>query len=217
MSTKLLKSSYKIGARGSKLSQAQCAEILRELRLFADVDFEPVWISTTGDLDRTTSLRTLGKTDFFTREIDDLLLSGGCRFAIHSAKDLPEPLREGLTIAALTRGLDSSDSLVYRGDLPPNAKIATSSPRREKAIEELRIDLVCVDIRGNIDERLHKLETGEIDGLVVAECALIRLGLTHLNRIKLPGPGAEGQGRLAVVVRSDDTEMVELFRPLDSR
>ncbi len=163
------------------------------------------WVQTIGDRDRTTSLRTLDKTDFFTRELDQLLLAGAIDAAIHSAKDLPEPLPQGLTLAALTKGLDPRDSLVLReGEtLQPNSLIATSSLRREETVRALCPTARFIDLRGTIHERLAKLHKKEADGVVLAECALIRLKLTHLNRIPLPGETAPLQGRLAIIVRSN--------------
>ena len=212
-----------VGARGSPLSRVQCDEILDELRQFhPHVSFQPVWVQTTGDIDLKTSLRDLERTDFFTKEIDLLQLSGGCRISIHSAKDLPSPLVKGLVLAALTKGVDPSDSLVFRdGDtletLPLNAKIGTSSGRREKNIRDLRGDFVCVDVRGTIQARLSLLDENVVDGIVIAEAALIRLKLTHLNRIPLSGERAALQGQLAVVARENDREMLELFRCIDVR
>lgn len=212
-----------VGARGSPLSIAQCHEVLEELKQFhPHIAFHPIWVETTGDKDLRTSLRALEKTDFFTKEIDALQLSGGCRISIHSAKDLPEPLPRGLALAALTKGVDPSDSLLLRDgesleNLPLRAKIGTSSVRREKNIVSLRSDFVCVDIRGNIQTRLSLLDQGLVDGLIIAEAALIRLKLTHRNRIPLPGEGAALQGQLAVIAREDDEEMRALFRCIDVR
>ncbi|MBI2742850.1 MAG: hydroxymethylbilane synthase [Chlamydiales bacterium] len=209
-----------VAARASKLSRVQVQEVLEELRNFhPDVSFSPIWIETSGDLNQTTSLRTLDKTDFFTREIDQLLLAGGCRVAIHSAKDLPDPLPSGLVIAAITRGVDSGDSLVLSQGvtletLPMHAKIGVSSQRREETLLTLRSDLKPVDIRGTIEKRLTLIEKGEVAGVVVAEAALIRLGLTHLNRLKLPGQTLPLQGKLAVIVRDSDEEMLKLFATL---
>lgn len=212
-----------VGARASRLSQAQTQEVLKELKLHnPSVLFKPLFIESYGDKDLNRSLRTLEKTDFFTREIDELLVTGACRIAIHSAKDLPEPIPQGLKIIALTIGVDPSDSLVFRENetlhsLPPGAIVATSSIRREEAVRKLRHDLQFIDLRGTIEQRLLKLETGEADAVVVAEAALIRLGLTHLNRIKLPGPAVPYQGQLAVMARENDIEMQALFRCLDTR
>lgn len=217
------KKSIVTGARKSPLSRAQYQEVLKEIQShFPSITLTPLFVDTIGDIDKKTSLRHLGKTDFFTKEIDAMLLKKECRIGIHSAKDLPEPLPKGLAIIAVTRGVDSSDSLVFRdgetlAQLPPQAIIATSSERREEAVSQLRSDLRFIDLRGTISERLQKLETKEADGVVVAEAALIRLGLTHLNRIKIPGKTAPAQGQLAIVAREDDQEMKILFAPLDAR
>ncbi len=205
--------SVKVGARDSRLSRAQVDEVLQELRTFyPDVVFETLFIKTTGDLDLKTSLRTLEKTNFFTKELDEKLLKEEIDIAIHSAKDLPEPLPDGLTLVALTRGVDSSDSLVMNVDkLPQGARIGTSSQRREQSLRQLRSDLQCVDIRGSIEERLALLDKGFIDGLVVAEAALIRLNLTHRKRMTLEGATAPLQGKLAIVAREADVKMKGLF------
>lgn len=229
MLSKLLKPSLiekiaiRAGARSSPLSKTQVGEVQGGLqKFFPDVRIDPLWIETTGDKDQNTSLRTLDKTDFFTKEIDKLVLSGECRIGVHSAKDLPDPIPEGLQIVAVTKGLDPSDSLVFReGDsldtLPPGAKIATSSLRREEIVKKLRPDLEFIDLRGNIGQRLVKLENGIADGVVIAEAALIRLGLTKLNRMKLPGKTVLGQGQLAIIARESDSVMKSLFSILDTR
>lgn len=210
-----------VGARSSPLSQAQVQEVQRELQKHhPGIVLKPILVSTTGDQDHSISLRTLGRTDFFTKEVDALLLAGQCRIAIHSAKDLPEPIPDGLRVIAITQGVDSADVLVLRPQenfaaLRSGALIATSSERREEAVRQLRGDLKFIDIRGTIGERLAKLDNGEADGVVVAEAALIRLGLTHLNRIRLPGSTSPLQGQLAILSRDHDTEMVGLFSCLN--
>ena len=211
-----------VGARSSMLSQAQVKEVYEEIKLYHPfIEFHPIFLETTGDRDLNLSLRTMDKTDFFTKEIDALQLSGGCRLSIHSAKDLPDPLPQGLRIVALTRGVDSSDAFVLREkenieDLPLNARVGTSSVRREKAVKSLRSDLICVDIRGSIDRRLSLLDNCDIDALVMAEAALIRLQLTHRHRIKLSSETAALQGQLAILSRIDDQEMQKLFACIDS-
>jgi hydroxymethylbilane synthase len=212
-----------IGARNSLLSRAQVEEVLAELRVVhPEVDFQPVWVETTGDKDLLTSLRTLEKTDFFTREIDALQLAGGCRLSIHSAKDLPDPLPKGLVLAALTKGVDPSDTLViHRGatleTLPLKATIGTSSCRRENNVRKVLPDCICVDIRGTIPARLQLLDERVVDGVVMAEAALIRLRLTHRTRIPLPGEAAPLQGQLAVLACEGDQEMFHLFQAIDVR
>lgn len=212
-----------VGARKSPLSRVQVKEILIELHHHhPHIVFKEHLLETKGDIDQKTSLRTMDKTNFFTKEVDELLLAGRSRIAIHSAKDLPEPIPEGLCIIALTKGVDPADVLVMRPGmtvqtLPKEAVIATSSERREQAVRQLRHDLRFIDLRGTIEQRLQKLERAEADGVVVAEAALIRLGLAHLNRVRLPGSTAALQGQLAVMARENDREMAQLFACIDSR
>lgn len=212
-----------VGSRQSNLAQAQVKEVLLELRQFyPQVEFETRYATTLGDKDQKTSLRTLDKTDFFTKEIDEMLITGVCRIGIHSAKDLPEPLPTGLALICLTKGVDASDALVVRQgiqleDLAAGSLIATSSVRREESVNMLRKDLTFIDVRGTIEQRLALLDQGKADGVIIAEAALIRLGLTHLNRIKLPLPGVKLQGQLAVVARDIDEEMAKLFACIDQR
>jgi len=208
----------KVGARGSKLSQRQVEEVMGGLGR----EYECGWVETVGDRDLISSLVQMDKTDFFTREIDEKVLEGKYDVGIHSAKDLPEPLPKGLKLIALTQGIDSSDSLVMRdGDrletLKRGAVIGSSSFRRNRVVKGLRPDFLCKELRGPVDVRLEMLDRGDVDALVVAEAALIRLGLTGRNRMTLPGLGAPLQGKLAVVAREGDLKMEEAFRSLDSR
>lgn len=207
-----------VGARSSPLSRAQVGEVQHELlQHHPHIQFHLIGVITRGDQDKTTSLRLLDKTDFFTREVDQRQLNGEFRIAIHSAKDLPDPLPPGLQLIALTQGVDPSDALVYNQDpLPETAVIGTSSLRREERLLALNPHFRCVDIRGTIEERLALLDTGTVDGVVMAEAALIRLGLTHRKRIYLPGETAPLQGKLAIVALETDQEMKELFRCLDT-
>lgn len=212
-----------VGARRSALSQAQVREVQHELhKHHPHILFKALLVDTYGDRDLQTSLRNLNKTDFFTKEVDAFLLSGDCRIAIHSAKDLPDPIHNDLAIVALTEGVDASDVLVLREgetleSLPAGASIATSSLRREESVCFLRQDLTFKDIRGTIDQRLAILTKGDADGVVVAEAALIRLGLTHLNRIRLHGETAKFQGQLAIMAQKNDEEMFDLFTCIDNR
>ena len=191
-------------------------EVESEIRLFfPHLCFTPIWIVTKGDRDKTTSLRHLEKTNFFTGEIDERQLQGEFRLSIHSAKDLPDPLHAELEIIALTRGVDSSDALVVRSfPLPHGARIGASSLRRETFLKTWRPDFECVDIRGTIDERLQLLGDGSLDGVVMAEAALIRLGLTDRPRLHLDIPVAPLQGRLAVIARKNDVEMKQIFQTI---
>ncbi|MCH9609360.1 MAG: Porphobilinogen deaminase [Chlamydiales bacterium] len=200
----LKKRSVSVAARDSKLS---CMQVKEVEALYPMFSFEKRLVKTRGDHDQKTSLREMDKTDFFTREIDQMLLKRECDLAIHSAKDLPDPLPDGLEVLVLTEGVDSSDSLVVRGELKKGMVIATSSQRREEAVKMLCPSVNFVDIRGTIEMRLAKWERGEVDGVVLAEAALIRLGLTHLPRVTLPGPVAKHQGRLAIVGRRGENPL----------
>lgn len=212
-----------VGARKSPLSQAQVQEVFEELQKYhPSVVFEPILMHTQGDVDLKTSLRELDKTNFFTKEVDEALLKGHVRVAIHSAKDLPDPLPEGLSLIALTKGKDPSDALIIpKGknlkNLKVHAQIATSSKRREENVKKLRQDFTFCDIRGTIQSRIKAVEEGRVEGVVVAEAALIRLKLTHLNRVKVPGETTPLQGQLAIVARSSDQELALLFSCLDAR
>jgi hydroxymethylbilane synthase len=208
----------KVGARGSKLSRKQVEEVMGVL----GIDYTAAFVETVGDRDLKASLGPMDKTDFFTREIDEMVLERKCDVGVHSAKDLPHPLPKGLKLIALTKGVDRSDSLVMRdGDhfekLKSGAIIGSSSLRRDEIVKRLRPDVKCIEVRGPVDVRLAMLDRGEIDGLVVAEAALIRLGFTDRNRIILPGETAPLQGKLAVIGREEDQDMEALFRKIDSR
>lgn len=211
-----------VGARSSMLSQEQLWEVWKELVIHhPQVVFQPLFISTSGDLDRTTPLWKVAQSDFFTREIDQQLLQGKIRLAIHSAKDLPSPLPQGLDVVALTKGVDARDSIVMPESmtvhtLPEGAKIGCSSKRRESIIKSLRSDFVPVDIRGTILERLQLLHEQQVDALIMAQAAIIRLRLC-VNHHVLSHPTEPGQGRLAIVARSHDVEMKELFSCLNIR
>lgn len=212
---------FTVAARSSPLSRRQVEEVFEEIKVFyPSIAFKNIWLSSKGDKDLSTSLRTMGRTNFFTKEIDDLQLSGGCRISVHSAKDLPEPVPKGLCIAALTKGVDSSDSLVLRegqtlSSLSQQTTIATSSLSREEKVKKLLPKFQSVDIRGTIQQRLEQLFSGSIDGVVIAQAALIRLNLTYLNTIKLPGETTPLQGRLAVLVRENDKEALSVFSKID--
>lgn len=204
-----------LAARDSLLSKAQVEEVITFLsHNYPHLSFYSLFIKTQGDFDKKTSLRILEKTDFFTKEIDDLVLDKKCDAGIHSAKDLPEPLRRGLCIAIITPCLDPRDALVYKNNIPKEPLIGTSSFRRERNVQLLFPKARFVDIRGTIHERLSELDKQCLDGIVIAEAALIRLKLTSLSRIYLPGDTTPLQGSLAIVIREDNDQMKELFKPL---
>ena len=217
---------YRIGTRTSPLALRQVEEILEALRKFyPDFKAEVIGIDTYGDKDKVTPISQIEGTDFFTREIDDALLKNEIDFAVHSAKDLPDMLKEGLVIAAQTSSIDPYDALVSKdslklAQLSYGARIGTSSIRRKSQLSKYRDDLEIVDIRGNIEERLKKLNSGNLNAIVIAACALVRLGLEKriTERISFeilkPHPL---QGALAVVARAEDLKLHSLLSVIDSR
>jgi len=192
-----------------------------------EIEFEVKIYNTRGDLDKETPISRVDGTNFFTDTIEKALLDKEIDAAVHSAKDLPEVIPEGLTIAALTRSIDPYDVLVVHPSLksvgsleklPPGIRLGTSSLRRKEAIRKYRPDIKVTDIRGNIEERIEKLDRGEYEALVMAAAGLIRLGLEDRIsqripfRILTPHPL---QGRLSVEVRKEDKELIKLFRRIN--
>ena len=177
---------------------------------------------TTGDHDQATDLRTLGSTNFFTKEIDQALIRGDIDIAIHSAKDLPDTLPEELSIVCITPSQSTQDVIVmskptHRYDNDQSITIATSSFNREKAVSSIFKHATFVPLRGDIQTRLSVLKNPDIDGVVIAEAALIRLGIDCPNTIVLDHPTTPGQGSLAVVCRREDKHWHTYFSPLDKR
>lgn len=212
-----------VGARNSRLAKLQVDEVLQILSSHhPNLHFERVWLSAPGDRDKTTPLWEVTQEDFFTKDIDVALIQGAIRIAVHSAKDLPKILRSELSLLALTEGLDPRDSFVMRPGasvqtLPQKARIGASSKRRAAITSVLRPDFCPVSIRGTIDERLALLRQRGVDGIIVAEAALLRLSLFSLNRVLLPYETDALQGKLAVVGLACDEEMARLFSQIDAR
>lgn len=213
----------RVAARPSPLSRVQVAEALAALRpvIPTDTEFELIFLETPGDRDRVTPLADPSvPDDFFTRDLDQLLRSRGADLAVHSAKDLPRRLPPGLEVAALLPGLDPRDALVVRPGVEWPAQVrvvGSSTPRRDAAVRSLLPGVELRPIRGNIEQRLAALDRGEYDAIVVAACALIRLGLADRIHCNLPGNAAPLQGHLAVVAREDDLDLIRSLRTLDFR
>jgi hydroxymethylbilane synthase len=165
----------------------------------------------------------IGGAGVFTKAIEDALLAGAIDLAVHSLKDLPPVLAPGLTIAAIPERGDPRDALVTRdgrslADLPSGARIGTGSARRAAQLRALRADVEPVEIRGNVDTRVRKVEEGAYDGAVLAVAGLQRLRLeakrAQVFAIDEMTP-AVGQGCLAVEVRVDDADAASLVRAID--
>ena len=178
----------KIGTRGSKLALAQSNYVLEKLKeRFPENDYELVVIKTTGDLDQNRPLDALGSKGIFTDEIEKALLSGEIQLAVHSMKDMPDTLKDGLIFADPWDREDARDVLILNDaksldELPSGANVATGSKRRSYQLLALRPDINVFPIRGNIDTRIRKLREGlpdgtKLDGIVLAAAGLKRLGL----------------------------------------
>lgn len=216
----------KAGTRKSPLALRQVEEVIESLRkIGTEINVNIIGIDTAGDKDRVTAISDIEGTDFFTREIEEALLSGEVDFSVHSAKDLPDKIPDGLHIAAITESVDPYDALVSKNnlsikDLPKGAKIAASSMRRKTQIRAFRDDFEIVDIRGNIGERLTEFDDSDLDAIVVASCALKRLGLENRITQRLPLEILKThplQGSLAVETRQDNLEVIGLFSKIDTR
>lgn len=205
----------RIGTRASALAMAQTKQIAARLEQKTGAEIELVPITSEGD--RTTaSLASLGGTGVFAAALREALLAGECDVVVHSLKDLPTGALTGLSIGATPKRVDARDALCARDGLtletlPQGARLGTGSPRRRAQALALRPDLEVIDIRGNVDTRLGKVTSGELDAVVLAAAGLERLGrldeVTQLLELST-WPTAPGQGALALEVRTGDENLV---------
>ena len=211
-----------IGTRGSPLARLQAEEVAAALGLqYPDREVRLQVVQSRGDREREASLVDLG-LGVFTGELEVALQAGDVDVAVHSLKDLPTDPPTGLTIAAVPLRQDPCDVLVSRDglalrDLATHSRVGTSSPRRVALVKALRPDLELLPIRGNVETRLRKALDGEYEAVVLAAAGLRRLGLEgHVAEVFDPAifVPAPGQGALAVEVRAEDREMVDLVGPL---
>jgi len=215
-----LKKQLRIGTRGSQLALWQANWVKEKLvRKNSDLDIEIVRIRTTGDKILDVPLAKVGGKGLFVKEIETALLDNSVDLAVHSMKDVPTLLPEGLEIAAVTERKDPRDVIISRegktlAQLPEGARIGTSSLRRQAQLSGYRPDLVMEPLRGNINTRLQKLRDGQYDAIVLAYAGVKRLGwegeVTQIldTDIMLP---AIGQGALGIESREDDPGTLELI------
>jgi hydroxymethylbilane synthase len=230
-------SPIRVGTRGSRLALWQANHVADLLRRLAGSGLvEIVEIQTAGDRVRHAPLPEIGGEGVFTKEIQGALLAGSIDVAVHSLKDLPTTPIDGLVLAAIPERGPSPDVFVSRrhksfDELPRNASVATSSPRRQAQALHRRPDLRLIDIRGNVETRLRKLAeqhpsptpppVGEghgerLDGLILAQAGLERLGLSQLITETLTWMlPAVGQGALGLECRADDRAIRDLLQKLD--
>jgi len=218
-----MSSPVRIGTRGSKLAMVQALLVESRIKkMFPDVKIEIIKIKTKGDAVQQGAISSIGR-GIFTREIEEALLRREIDLAVHSAKDLETELPKGLIIGAVLEREDARDCLITLdrrkfNDLPREAKIGTSSLRRKAQLLHVRPDLNVVDLRGNVDTRLKKLESGEFEGIVMAAAGIKRLGLSALiteilDETKMLPQAA--QGAIALEIRSDDSNMQAMMKTIN--
>lgn len=211
----------KVGSRQSQLAMWQTNYVVESLKAKCpQYNFEIVPIKTKGDKILDVALAKIGDKGLFTKELEVAIFEGKIDFAVHSMKDLPTVIPEGLKIAAMTKRHDPRDILISKdkikfSQLPLGAKIGTSSLRRKAQLANARPDLNFVDLRGNINTRLAKMEKEQLDGIILAAAGVERLGLGENitekidTSICLP---AVGQGSIGIEIKNDNEEINNIVR-----
>ena len=220
----MAKQLIRVATRGSMLALQQSGIIKAALeKLWPEIRFELQIIKTTGDKITGVPLAQVGGKGLFVKEIEDALLDGSADLAVHSMKDVPAALPEGLIIAAVPEREDPRDALIIRSgktiaDLRHGALIGTSSLRRSAQIRAMRPDFEVRDLRGNVETRLRKLDEGQFDAIILAAAGLNRMGWQ--DRVTMYMDPVEfipaiGQGALGIEARSGDHRVLSLLAPLD--
>jgi hydroxymethylbilane synthase len=213
----------RIGTRGSALALWQARSIARVLREITDTEPEILIIKTSGDKFQQKSFSQIGTKGVFIKELEDALLDERIDMAVHSMKDVPTEMPEGLTIAAIGKREDVRDALLSSSgatvaSLPQSARVGTSSLRRQSQLLHARRDLRVLELRGNVDTRIEKLKRGDYDAIVLAKAGLDRLGLSENisqvlpHEISLP---AAGQGAIGIEARAGDAETLRVLAVLE--
>jgi hydroxymethylbilane synthase len=217
------KSRVVVATRKSALALAQSRAFIAQLAArYPAIEFQELLVTTTGDVVQDRALAEIGGKGLFVKEIEEALLDGRADIAVHSLKDVPPALLPALSIECIPQREDPRDVLASRSGLslaklPAGSRIGTGSLRRRVQLLAYRNDLEVVPIRGNVDTRLRKSETGEVDGVLLARAGLNRLGLSArateniAPEVMLP---AVGQGALGIEQRADDRAVSELLAPL---
>ncbi len=219
-----MKKTVVIGTRGSKLALWQADHIQAELEAqYPDITVTQKIITTTGDKILDVPLAKIGGKGLFTKELETAMLNGEIDLAVHSMKDVPSEMPEGLVLGVITSREHEGDafvSLKYKSinELPQGAKVGTSSLRRKAQLLKYRPDLKIYDLRGNVGTRLDKLESEGFDAIILAVAGLRRLGLAERIAQIIPHDvclPAVGQGALGLEYRESDTDMAEMLRFLN--
>lgn len=218
------RSEIRVGSRGSKLALAQANSIIKVLRENnPGIKIRLVTIKTAGDSDRDSLLDKTGTVGFFTKQIEIELLNDKIDIAVHSAKDLPSTLTDGLVIAGVPSRGPVEDVLLSNSryklrELKSGSIMGTGSPRRRAMLLNCRPDLAVKPIRGNIETRLRKLHNGDYDAIILARAGMSRIGLEKSITEVLPVDDflpAPGQGALAIQIRSQDDAMMKPVGSID--
>lgn len=211
---------YKIGTRGSRLALAQANLVCGCLKAaYPEDSFEICVIKTTGDRIKDLPLDMIGDKGLFVKEIEQALLTGEIQLGVHSMKDMPQEPLEGLIFAKAWKREDARDALILREaksleELPEGAVIGTGSKRRACQLLTLRSDLRIVDIRGNVDTRLRKMQEQKLDGIVLAAAGLKRLGMENVITQYLEADEmvpAPAQGILALELPKEDQRLLQML------
>ncbi|MCW2754191.1 MAG: hemC [Marmoricola sp.] len=208
----------RVGTRASALARTQSGLVAEAITAGTGRETTLVTVSTEGDV-TTAPLASLGGTGVFVSALRDALLAGEVDVAVHSLKDLPTAPAEGITLAAVPTREDPRDVVVARdgltlGELPVGSLVGTGSPRRVAQLEALGLGIELVGVRGNVDTRIAKVRSGDLDAVILARAGLARLGrLDEITEVLdpiqvLPAPG---QGALAIECRASDTELADLL------
>lgn len=213
-----------VGTRDSALALWQTNWVVDNLRkLNPGRSFKVVSMKTQGDKILDVALAKIGDKGLFTKELEVGMLAGEIDFAVHSMKDLPTVLPEGLTIGAICKRHDPSDVLIAQSsvglkDMPEGAKIGTSSLRRVAQLSKFRPDLEMVSLRGNLNTRMAKLERENLDGIILAAAGVERMGWSDRITERIPFDvclPAVGQGSVGIEIRENDSEVYEVVNKLN--
>jgi len=213
-----------VGTRGSRLSIIQTESVVEAIKRHnRTVEVETRVIKTTGDKLESEPLPLISGKGVFEKEIDEAIINGEVDFGVHSMKDVPADQPEGLVIAAIPERASPNDVLISRllsrlNGLPDGATVGTGSPRRTAELLRVRPGLNVQSIRGNIDTRIRKLDSGVYDAIILAEAGLTRMGMQNRIVERLPIEDftpAPGQGFLAVMARRDREDVLEILRPVN--
>jgi len=212
-----------VGSRGSKLALIQAESVMVKIReVNPNLEVSISKIATRGDRDSFTQLNRMADVGVFVKELEEALLDSRIDLAVHSLKDMPTQIPQGLYLMAVTERLDPRDVLVSRSErlaeLAPGSRIGTGSFRRAVQLTSYRSDLEVCSIRGNVDTRLRKVSCGEVDGVILAAAAIVRLEQEDKISEYLPLEHflpAVGQGALVIETRLGDEEIAGFISPIN--